>query len=830
MGTDLYGPRPSWYTWTGMGLPRVSVVATLCAGVIACTPTAPVDRIPQAVASADRLAGNAPLTVAFTGKALGGDPPLKYAWDFGDGQSAQVQSPTHTYPVKGSYHAVLTVTDVDGDADQDDLTVQVASSALTARVGADPLSGKAPLQVQFTSGVTGGAQPYTSDWDFGDGNKSTDANPVHVFNTGGQYAVTYKVTDANGKSATDQVQISVSDASKPAATATATPTSGAAPLTVAFQGSATGGTAPYTWEWDFGDASPKSKAANPSHTYQSAGTYTAALTVTDANGATDSRSVQITAAANSVPVASASATPTKGVAPLQVAFTGQATGGDKPLTWSWDFGDGGTSSQPTPTHTYQTAGVYTATLTVTDGNGDSSSAQVSVEVGDNQIPKVTASAKPVSGTAPLTVSFSGTASGGNPPLTFSWDLGDGSTSTNQNPSHTYQAAGTYNATVTVTDANGDTDTSSVSINVASNSQPVVTASASPTSGQAPLAVSFYASAQGGNPPLTWSWSFGDGSKAATTANTTHTYQAAGTYTAQVVATDVDGDASSATVTIQVSSNSIPHARAFADVTQGIAPLKVSFTSQVTGGDAPLTYAWDFGDGAGTTGTSASHTYQKAGSYTVLLTVTDANGDTSTDTLTINVASNSVPTVSASASPGSGAPPLAVAFTATTSGGNAPSDLRLGLRRREHRHRPEPEPHLPDRRRVLGDGGGHRRQRRLGERLDPGPGPAAAPRSHRLEPRHLRPGRPGGLPLHGHQPRQRRQPGVQHGHLRRPEHRPGHPARPGPSTSPSSRWPPGPAATRAPSSPSRRAPARAGSRPTAPTRWPRATRPTTSPGR
>ncbi len=176
------------------------------------------------------------------------------------------------------------------------------------------------------------------------------------------------------------------------AAATASPTTGNAPLSVSFTGSATGGTGPYSYSWAFGDGST-STAQNPSHTYSAAGTYTATLTVTDsaspANTATSTVTITVSAVGNPL-VATASATPTSGQIPLTSAFTGTGTGGTPPYSYSWAFGDGSTSTAQNPSHTYSAAGTYTATLTVTDSASPAKTASSSVTI----------TASPVQGTPP----------------------------------------------------------------------------------------------------------------------------------------------------------------------------------------------------------------------------------------------------------------------------------------------------------------------------------------------------------------------------------------------------------------------------------------------
>ncbi len=101
---------------------------------------------------------------------------------------------------------------------------------------------------------------------------------------------------------------------------------------------------------------------------------------------------------------------------------------------------------------YIVAGTYTATLIVTDAAGGTAQATAAVVV--SPALAVGASADVSRGPAPQSVSFSGAGSGGLPPFTYRWNFGDGLSSTNQNPTHTYAVAGTFTANFSVTDGNG----------------------------------------------------------------------------------------------------------------------------------------------------------------------------------------------------------------------------------------------------------------------------------------------------------------------------------------------------------------------------------------
>ena len=152
------------------------------------------------------------------------------------------------------------------------------------------------------------------------------------------------------------------------------------------------------------------------------------------------------------PVTNFSGTPTSGVAPLLVSFSDSSSGDVD--TWLWDFGDTGTSTLQNPSHTYNSAGDYTVTLQVTGPAGsDTATLTDYITVTATPTPpSASFSGTPVSGVAPLLVSFSDSSSGDVD--TWSWSFGDGGTSTAQHPSYTYNTAGDYTVTLQVTGPGG----------------------------------------------------------------------------------------------------------------------------------------------------------------------------------------------------------------------------------------------------------------------------------------------------------------------------------------------------------------------------------------
>ncbi|HHJ19688.1 MAG TPA: PKD domain-containing protein, partial [Gammaproteobacteria bacterium] len=220
---------------------------------------------------------------------------------------------------------------------------------------------------------------------------------------------------------------------------TATPTTGKAPLNVAFDAGASSDTeGPITqYRWKFNDGSPLAFGKKVNHLFQLPGSYTVALSVEDNAGQTTTATRGIVASkttpTNTAPQAAYSFTPTSGNAPLKVSFDASsstdAEGAIK--SYQWQFENGETATGKTASHTFTQAGDYPVKLTVTDGGNLTSSithiVKATPATTTNQPPKAVMTASPASGTAPLTVQFTGTQStDSDGQITgYTWSFGDG---------------------------------------------------------------------------------------------------------------------------------------------------------------------------------------------------------------------------------------------------------------------------------------------------------------------------------------------------------------------------------------------------------------------
>ncbi|MBP1927943.1 PKD repeat protein [Methanolinea mesophila] len=399
---------------------------------------------PVAAFTGNPTLGTVPLTVQFTDDSLNG--PTVWVWDFGDGTLAGIyeQNPVHTYNAPGVYNVTLTVFNAGGS---DTVTKYDYITVVTrpiANFTAAPTDGTAPLLVHFTDTSDGNPTKWT--WKFGDGSFSIQQNPYHLYTKAGVYNVSLTVLNPAGADTLTKYSL-ITVRSLPVAAFTANTTAGMSPLAVQFLDQSTGD--PTNWTWSFGDGG-MSTDQNPVHVYTQAGTYSVQLIASNPSGmSTETKNRYINVQEGLQAAFTYTTSNPDNTAPLSVAFTDTST--DRPLRWTWQFGDGYISTDRNPIHNYPVAGNYTITLTVTGLSGTSATSQTIVVTNPLE---ANFDATPTQGSVPLTVLFMDTSIG--EPNRWFWTFGDGQFQEVTNPAeknvvHTYNSPGNYTVALTVTD-------------------------------------------------------------------------------------------------------------------------------------------------------------------------------------------------------------------------------------------------------------------------------------------------------------------------------------------------------------------------------------------
>jgi parallel beta-helix repeat protein len=310
------------HTYSAAGTYTVTVTVTDTANQSASTTAQVVvnDSPPHAALTVSPSSGDTSTTFTADASAstAGSTPIATYTFDFGDGSAVvgpqATATATHTYSSAGNYTVTVTVADTGNLSSQATQLVSVSSSndfAPVARLSVTPTSGYLPLQVGADASASTDTDTTlisTYSFDFGDGTAvvgpQASATTSHLYTSPGTYTVTVTVTDTGGLTGTASKTVTVTD-EPPIAALSVSPTSGAAPLSVGADASAsTAGSTPIsTYSFDFGDGSAvvgPQTGATATHTYYTAGTYTVTVTVTDTVGGSSQTTQQVVVSAGIV--------------------------------------------------------------------------------------------------------------------------------------------------------------------------------------------------------------------------------------------------------------------------------------------------------------------------------------------------------------------------------------------------------------------------------------------------------------------------------------------------------------------------------------------------
>lgn len=514
------------------------------------------------------------LAVNFTDQSSSG--PTQWIWTFGDGTSVMEQNPQHTYDAPGTYEVCLTVSSVCGsNISCTNVTVTCLTPQAAFTYGAEE------LLLSFTDNSTN--EPTDWLWTFGDGNSSTESNPVYAYETPGIYEVCLEAGSVCGTTQTCQV-IEVSCAAPVAAFSYE-----ASDLVYTFTDNSTND--PDTWLWDFGNGMTSTEA-NPSVEYETPGLYEICLTASSICGANQTcEMVEVNCAA---PLAGFS------FVADQLNLTFQDESENEPTEWLWTFGDGAFATVQQPNHVYQEPGVYEVCLEASSICGSSQTCQnVAVTCAAPQANFDTQADE-------LSVDFLDISS--NNPTEWLWDFGDGTISTEQNPSHVYDVPGVYVVCLIVNSVCGNTQRCES-----------LTVSCAPPAAEFLFEannLSIVFTDNSTNNPGEWSWNFGDGTTS-TEQNPAHDYAEVGVYQVCLTVTSLCG---STTTCQELDVSCAAPEAAFSVSSNGLSQIFIDAST-----NNPTSWFWDFGDGSTSTDQTPIHSYETASNYTVCLTASSMCG-------------------------------------------------------------------------------------------------------------------------------------------------------------------------------------------------------------
>ncbi|RYZ53575.1 MAG: PKD domain-containing protein, partial [Sphingobacteriales bacterium] len=610
-GTTSTLQQPS-HTYDVQGTYTVKLFITTASG---CTDSLVIDSAvrvgtkPRADFSADPLVSCAFQPIQFTDLSA---PADQWLWSFGDGQGSAMQNPSHAYGSTGMFNVRLIATN-NGCPDTMIRNNYIRILPPIARFKPQPDCNDR-LHFTFTDQSVG---PLTWFWEFGDGTTSTQQHPSHQFPALGTYVVRLTVT--NGSCSHTTTQTVRPTQLRPEFSPSTTTTCHDSPVVFTPVGVPAALTSSLTW--DFGNGVRLSAAGSTPITYRypAVGNYNVKLITTDINGCRDSI-IKTTLIRVNGPKAAFTAANRSGCTGTSIVFSDQSTtdGQHEIVSWRWDFGDGSsqTFSSPPFLHTYYNTGTFTVKLTVTDASGCSHTATQSayVLITDPQPRFSSVDTVSCPGALVRFVNTSTPATG-----SFTWDFGDGNSSTAFSPTHRYADTGLYTVKLFITD-NARCMDSVVKTNYIRVVRPaasfVVTDSASICS---PLEVQFTNTSSHFRSVL---WNFGPGEGVSTLQNPIHFYSRPGLYRVKLTVTSAGGCIDSAFTNITVFEQS--GLKINYTPLQGCNPLLVNLAA--TAPASVQSFFWDFGDGYTATGPdSISHLYSSFGNFLPTVILLDPPG-------------------------------------------------------------------------------------------------------------------------------------------------------------------------------------------------------------
>lgn len=544
--------------------------------------------------------------VLFTSQAA---PADRWLWEFGDNSTSTDEDPVHQY-LDSSVYSVKLIAWNNGCSDSIEKSRIITVLPGVARFTPE-FNCTNKKEVRFKDGSVA-AQSWR--WDFGDGSTSTLQNPVHQFANYQAYHVSL-TTNSGACTNTDSITINIIDE---AADFSAEKNTGCRLEKFTFYPGSVNRDNIAQYIWDFGDGSTDSTTVADSlkHSYENGGAYTVSLTVTDLNGCSSTK-IKTGFIHVFAPHAAFALNTAGGCTNKTVSFTDSST--SNIVQWYWNFGDGQTRLyRSTPPalipYTYSSTGQYYPSLIITDSAGCVDSVMHPVPISIYQ-PIADFSSPNFITCINDRVQFQNTSLGEG--MTYSWDFGDNSFSTDSTPVKQYTGDGDYTPTLTVTDAFGCKDTLSKKDYI----QVRTVTSAFNTNDTNGLCIPYHAAFTNSSANASsYSWDFGDGGYSST-ANPDYYYSAPGVFYAKLTAKRSNTCYSTDSVRIRINA---PSGVLNYHPQNGCSPLNVAFSVTTTD---RVSFIWDFNDGTSYTSNNSAvnYTYYLPGNFIPRVILKDSLG-------------------------------------------------------------------------------------------------------------------------------------------------------------------------------------------------------------
>ena len=392
------------------------------------------------------------LTIDFQDGSIPQNDIQTWQWDFGDGNTSDLQSPSHTYTTEGIYTVVLIINSGNcNDSYSQDITITSTPASSCVADFYYSISGNENKTVNFTdnSNITGANKQW--NWNFGDGTASTEQSPTHIYSSDGTYRVSLKaMSDECLDSVTYMVVAGENNQGDACLASYSHEVLDPAGNTIQFFDASyiPGGIAD-AYLWNFGDGTTDI-TANPIHSFPANGEYIVELTI-NSGECTSSFSNVIYTGDNAWYPESCQALywfTTEAENHRNFQFYDYSYGNDAILAWFWDFGDGTYSTQANPTHEFTSDGDYLTSLTINTYDC-SSTFDININVSENSASGDSLMPLFYPETTLNSVQFHNLTRGNAD--SWEWNFGDGNTSTLKNPVHNFDEPGIHEVSLAAYD-------------------------------------------------------------------------------------------------------------------------------------------------------------------------------------------------------------------------------------------------------------------------------------------------------------------------------------------------------------------------------------------